>query len=142
MKTTLFTTFLFLCLSFCSFASESISEVLPAKTQSSHIVKTKNLKSANINKKQKKLNFKERIALKLINKKIKKAQKKQAKAKKIKKNKVTNIIGGVLFSVLLILIGIIGGIIALAMGEVLLGILLLLTGIIVVPILLVIALIG
>ncbi|WP_338762890.1 hypothetical protein WAF17_18520 [Bernardetia sp. ABR2-2B] len=142
MKTTYFITLLFFFLSFCTFASESDSKPsIQEKTVTNSVILEKS--KATSTKKQKKLNFKERLALKLVKKKIKKAQKKQAKTKKVKKNKsIANAVGTILISVLFILLGVIGGIIAFAMGEVLLGILLLLLGLIAVPIILVIALIG
>ncbi|AFM03340.1 hypothetical protein Fleli_0884 [Bernardetia litoralis DSM 6794] len=137
MKTTFFTTLLFIFFSFCSFASESDSK--PSTQQritTNHI--SKKSKFITI-KKQKKLNFKERLALKLVKRKIKKAQKKQAKNIK---SEGDGILSTILTSVFLILVGLIGGIIALAFGETLLGVLLLVGGLIFVPLILLILLVG
>jgi hypothetical protein len=135
MKTTYFITLLFFFFSFCSFTSESDSKSSTQKTiTESHIVFKKS--EVSTVKKQKKLNFKERLALKLIKRKIKKTQRKQAKNKKSIKGEGDGIVFTVLISVLLILGGLIGGIIALAFGETLLGILLLVGGLIFIPLIL------
>ena len=124
--------FTFSMLFFTSFVSENKSKVFEK------IIPQK--KEALIKEKKQKLNFKERLALKLVKKKIKKVQKKQAKSIKSKKYDGTNI--ALLLSILLILGGLIGGIIALALGETLLGILLLVGGLIFIPIILIIILIN
>lgn len=141
MKITYFITFLFFFFSFCSLASESDSKTsIKNEGNINHIFSEKS--KATTIKKQEKLNFKERLALKLVKKKIKKAQKKQAKNIKSKKRNGEGIVFTILLSVLLILGGLIGGIVALGLGEILLGILLLVGGLIFVPIILALILIS
>lgn len=131
MKTTYFIIFLFVSVSFSSFASEIDSKnSIQKEITTNYLAKKTEITTT---KKQKKLNFKERLALKLVEKKIKKIDKKQTK--KIKFNPDGTAIT-ILFSVLFILGGLIGGIIALALGETLLGILLLVGGLIFVPLIL------
>ncbi|WP_291721922.1 hypothetical protein [Bernardetia sp.] len=123
---------IFPLLFFASFVSETSSEILPVKKQSSQNIKSKTLKSVFINKKQKKSSLKERIALKLIQKKIKKNQKKQVKKLKVKKHEF----GADFIALLLILLasaGVLSGIIYLTLGQVLTGILLILGGILLIP---------
>ncbi len=129
---------IFSILFFASFASESISESLPKKENFDTRITAQ--KKIVVQSKKRKTNFKERLALKLFKKKIKKVQKKQAKSIKSKKDDGTNI--ALLLSILLILGGLIGGIVALALGETLLGILLLVGGLIFIPIILIIILIN
>jgi Flp pilus assembly protein TadB len=115
---------------FAAFASENKSEILPKKEISN--TKIRSQKKNLVQSKKQKLNFKERLALKLIEKKIRKSQKKQAKNKKSK----TEDFGANLVALLLILAaatGIIGGIIYLTLGNILAGILLILGGIILIP---------
>ncbi|WP_338790324.1 hypothetical protein V9L05_03380 [Bernardetia sp. Wsw4-3y2] len=137
MKTTYFITLLFFFFSLSTFASESDSKTSTQKEITINQIVKKSEKTSI--KKQKKLNFKERLALKLVKKKIKKAQKKQAK--KIKSDG-DGFFATILISVLLILGGLIGGIIALAFGEILLGVLLLVGGLIFVPLILVLILLS
>lgn len=130
MKTTYLLALLltgFLCF---SFVSENKSEILPKKevSETKILSQKKNL----VTSKKQKLNFKERLALKLIEKKIKKIKSKtQKKQSKITNSKTGDF--GFFIAVLLILGGLIGGIIALAVGETLLGILLLVGGLIFIP---------
>jgi hypothetical protein len=124
---------------FSSFSSESNSE----KTTQRTIIPTHffSKKSKTTIAKQKKLNFKERLALKLVQHKIKKAQRKQTKdIKSIKKNG-EGIIFTLLISALLILGGLISGIVYLSLGQTLLGVLLLVGGLIVVPLIFILVLI-
>jgi Flp pilus assembly protein TadB len=139
MKTTYFITILFFVFSFCSFASESDSKHSNQKEITTNHLSEKS-KVTTI-KKQKKLNFKERLALKLVQHKIKKTQKKQPENVKSTKGEEALIIIAILISVLLILGGLIGGIIYLTLGETLLGILLLVGGLIFIPLILAIILV-
>ncbi|WP_375559616.1 hypothetical protein ACE193_18035 [Bernardetia sp. OM2101] len=131
---------LFSILFFTSFVSENNS-VTSFEKETSKVKVVSNKNNLSQTKKQK-LNFKERLALKLIKRKIKKAQKKQAKNIKSTKADGDGIVVSILLSVLLILGGLIGGIVALALGETLLGILLLVGGLIFVPLILVIILLA
>ncbi|WP_338762887.1 hypothetical protein WAF17_18515 [Bernardetia sp. ABR2-2B] len=131
---------IFSILFFASFASESKSEILPKKeTSNTKIISQRNNL---VPPKKQKLNFKERLALKLVKKKIKKAQKKQAKNKRSILEDGIGLAIAALLSVLLILGSLIGGIIALAMGETLLGILLVVGGLIFIPLILIVILLA
>ncbi len=92
MKIIFFVTLLFFFLSFCSFASESNSKIsTETEITTNHFAK-----------KQQRFNFKEKLAVKLIEKKIKKVQTKDIKSKKGEGDKLSIFI---LISILLILGG-------------------------------------
>ncbi len=135
MKATTFTVFLFFFFSFCSFASESDSKISTEKETTSNWDFAKKSKSTLI-KKQKKLNFKERLALKLIKRKIKKAEKRHKKNNNFIKQKEKVVYTSILLSIFLAIIGVLSGIVFLILGNITTGLLLLFGGAVIVPLVL------
>lgn len=119
--------FIFSILFFSSFASENKSEILPKKdiSETKIIPQTKEF---SIQSEKQKLNFKEKIALKLIEKKIKKQN-----LKNIQKNSSSVKMSDTVFVLVeigllsLVLTSIILSIVSFFSGNILVGILLLLT---------------
>ncbi len=139
MKNYYLTALLFLGFFLFSFSSENNLEVLQKKEISKSKINLQK-KENTIQFKIQKLNFKEQLALKLVQKKIKKVQIKQAKTQNSEKRDGDGTTSIILISVLLILVGLVAGIVYLSLGQTLLGILLLLGGLIFVPLILLIIL--
>ncbi len=124
MKTTYLFILLFSFTLFSSFSSENNLEILPKKEVSE-------IKSNSIQSKKQRLNFKEKLALKLIEKKIKKQYSKTIK--NTEKNKSSIKMDDTVFTLIeigllsLVLTSIILSIVSFFSGNVLVGILLLLT---------------
>ncbi len=123
---------LFSLLFFCSFSSEKNTAILKTKvsTQKKHL---------NLPKKQKS-SFKERMAIKILEKKIRNIKKRQSKKQSQSINSQKNQGEIVIFLiailiVILVLTGLVGGILLLIAGETLFGILSILIGVIVIPLL-------
>ena len=143
MKTTYSIALIILTLFFSSFSSEK----LPNTITKIEILKTKkaSIKKVLTKSKKQKRSFKERIAIKFLEKKAKKLQnisaKKQTKKTGLQqKNENTMQILVLILAILLILTGLVTVILLLLAGKTLLGILLLFSGLIIIPILYLISL--
>lgn len=125
---------LFSLLFFASFMSENNSEVLPKKEVSeTKIIPQK--KESLIKEKKEKHSFKERLAIKLIERKIKKLKPKKSKNRS-KLNSKEDGSNADFLSILLVLLAsasVITGIVYLTLGNILAGILLILGGLILIP---------